>query len=303
MPKHLPPGVLAVVPVDAGDAPQGIVPAFGSLWVETHRGTSLFRIDPADNRIVANIDLGQGSSEPIGVGFGRLWITPTGGATRSIIVDPHTNQVVGSVPTVADQKAFADGSAWVVQNNGTPGAVTRIDPTTLKTIASVTVGSAPEAIVAGADSIWVMNAGDGTVSRIDPSTNRTVATIRAGIVGDNGGGNNYMAYGLGAVWVHGATPSKILFKIDPSTDRVTRFLIPGQTPSQLADVNVAIGDGSLWLRTADGVVSRIDPRTGHVIGHYPADPSSGGGYEAIGYGSLWVTNFATDTVWRDRVVQ
>ena len=38
-----------------------------------------------------------------------------------------------------------------------------------------------------------------------------------------------------------------------------------------------------------------------VIGTYPADGLAGGGFITVGMGSLWVANFATDTVWRDRV--
>jgi hypothetical protein len=40
--------------------------------------------------------------------------------------------------------------------------------------------------------------------------------------------------------------------------------------------------------------------TGRLIRRYPADPRGDGGFPAVGFGSLWVVNFHTDTVWRVR---
>ena len=40
----LPAGVLASIAVQHGDAPGGLAIGFGSIWVESHRGTYLYRI-------------------------------------------------------------------------------------------------------------------------------------------------------------------------------------------------------------------------------------------------------------------
>ncbi len=65
----LPDGVLASIPLHAGDAPSAIAIGYGSVWVETHRGTTLDRIDPTSNEVSASIDVGQQSCGAPGIGF------------------------------------------------------------------------------------------------------------------------------------------------------------------------------------------------------------------------------------------
>ena len=79
--------------------------------------------------------------------------------------------------------------------------------------------------------------------------------------------------------------------------------LPG-APIELTDFYddpVVYGLGSLWVRSASRLVLRLNPKTGAVIGHYPADPLANGGWPAAAYGSLWMANFDTDAVWRVRV--
>ena len=54
----------------------------------------------------------------------------------------------------------------------------------------------------------------------------------------------------------------------------------------------------LWLRVDTSHVLRLDERTGKQTGEFPADLNANGGTLALGFGSLWVANFDTDSVWR-----
>ncbi len=298
VPTRLPKGVLAAIPLDWGVAPNSLTVAYGSVWVETHRSNTLYRIDPSTNRVIARIDVGDHDGA-IGVAFGRLWLTPGGQSTQAVAVDPKTNQVVGSFQGTCCMMAFAGGSVWAPVDTGSPGRIARFDPKTYKPIKTIKVGSSPLFVLYAHGAIWVVNDGDGTVSRIEPATNKVVTTFSAGV--PNAGGN-WPVYAFGSLWLHAGSTSHALFKINPRTNSVQKLRVPGeQTLSQRQDINIAVGAGSLWVRTADDVVSRIDPGTGAVTGAYPADRLSGGGLEAIGFGSLWVTNFGADTVWRDRI--
>ena len=62
------------------------------------------------------------------------------------------------------------------------------------------------------------------------------------------------------------------------------------------DLYIDAADGAIWLRTSDDSIARIDTRTREVVATYPA--SGGGGDMALAFGSLWVANFADDTLWR-----
>jgi streptogramin lyase len=60
--------------------------------------------------------------------------------------------------------------------------------------------------------------------------------------------------------------------------------------------------GSLWLRTSESTIARIDPSTMRVVQTYPAEVGSSGPGEMVLYGgSLWMANAETDTVWRERI--
>jgi hypothetical protein len=49
--------------------------------------------------------------------------------------------------------------------------------------------------------------------------------------------------------------------------------------------NLALGLGSLWVVMPDDLL-RIDPQTNQVVGELLL--SSGGNFDAVGYGSVWV---------------
>ena len=61
VPLRLPPGVLAILPVEPGSAPGTITTAYGSVWVAALRAHYLWRIDPRTDKIQASIDIGIGT--------------------------------------------------------------------------------------------------------------------------------------------------------------------------------------------------------------------------------------------------
>jgi streptogramin lyase len=300
-PTPLPEGVLASIELQPGSAPSAIVAAYGSIWVASHRGTQLYRIDPGSDTVVAQIDLGQESCGMPGIGAGRVWISPCEDGTKTIIVDPTTNQVAGSLNAGNLNMAFAKGSLWI----GTlahDGTLLRVDPSKLNTISTVAAGHGADLAFAGGGFVWVadtdqvMDAPD-VISKIDPTTGQVVATLSA----PNPGGDAMLLYAFDSLW-RKASDNDRLIKIDPGSGHATTFTIPGyQALTQYYDIVPADGLGSLWLRIADGSVVRVDPATGKVTASYPADSTAGGGYVAVAFGSLWVANFGTDTVWRVRI--
>ena len=103
----------------------------------------------------------------------------------------------------------------------------------------------------------------------------------------------------GAIWLYGET-SPTLVRFDTAASAVTSYQVPGwHLGSDLLGGTPKFALGSIWLRTSDDFISRIDPATGAVTATYPA--YIGGGEVAVAFGSLWVANVNTDTVWRDRI--
>jgi glutamine cyclotransferase len=301
----LPSGVLASIPLTYGGhgglAPSVAAIGFGSVWVETHRGTQLFRIDPTTDTVIASIDVGQESCGEPEIGFGRVWLGPCDSSTKTIAVDPASNQVVGSFDAFGGTMAFTSDAAWIPDQTG---KLMKIDPSSYRTLATFDVF--PDGfvgwVVSAAGSIWAAaetaeGVWGGQVAKIDPGTGQVISRLT---VPDPGSYASVTA-DLGYIWLKGDVDGRLV-RIDPNTGAMTSFDLPGfKGLSQLYDVWPATGLGSVWVRLADDAVSRVDPKTGKIIGTYPADAAGGGGWPAVGFGSLWVPNFGSDTIWRDRI--
>lgn len=137
----------------------------GSVWVLSDAKGILSRIDPATNRVVAQIDV-LPNSYCADFAFDAVWISN-----------------------------FGDGAA------SRPGSVQRIDPRSNRVVATIPTGPAPRFLAAGEGAVWTFNWGDGSITKIDPVNNRQEATIPLGM--KDGGGD--IATGLGKVWVRGTS--------------------------------------------------------------------------------------------------
>jgi streptogramin lyase len=177
----------------------------------------------------------------------------------------------------------------------------RFDPKTLHIVATVPARGINGVTADG--YVWVAggdpNTGqyDGVITKIDPHTGKALSVIRTPATDSF----PFFTPSAGILWLKGAT-DPFLIRIDMSTGKTSKVMI------NHFDEATAFGDtipvaalGSLWLRTTGATVSRLNAHTGRLTATYPADPGGGGGYVAVGAGSLWVANFNGDTVWRDKI--
>jgi hypothetical protein len=301
----LPEGVLASIPLltgtFGGNGPSGAAIGFGSVWVETHRATTLFRVDPETDQVVAQIDVGQESCGEPAIGFGRVWLGECASSTKTVVVDPTTNEVVGSFEALGGSIAFTSDAVWIPD---TSGKLLKVDPATYRTLATYDpFPSGFTSRVLSADGwIWAVDEDldgnwGGSIAKIDPAKGSIVSRLTV----PEPGGPAVVSADLGYIWVKGISNGR-LTRIDPKTDAIKTFDLAGfKGLSQLYDIWPATGLGSVWVRLSDDVVTRVDPKTGAVTGTYPADARGGGGWPTVGFGSLWIPNFGSGTLWRDRV--
>jgi streptogramin lyase len=80
--------------------------------------------------------------------------------------------------------------------------------------------------------------------------------------------------------------------VTPTVQSVTSLPVPGGL------TDVAVGDGSLWVRNTAGVVHRIDATTGRLRHQIPVKGGSDYRYVAVGAGAVWVTDSGTRQVSR-----
>lgn len=294
--------------------PAMIVPASGSIWVFAHRTNAVYRISPLTNRIVAQVNTPDVSCTSAAAGGGLVWLSNCGpgeNATGWVYgIDPRLNRVVSQIR--GTYPAFGDGSLWVLDDSGK--RVRRVDPRSGVVLASIRTGSNQQpgggTLTLGGTgygSAWLASDASKTVTRVSTSTNKVTAVIplpgakTEDQAFPNGGGyinGGQMAFLGGKAWY--GNPAG-LFEIDSHSNHVRLIPLHMQPFTEWGDIPVVSGAGAVWVRVADNKVDRIDPATRRVIGTYPADSGGGGGGLAAAFGSLWVDNAGSDSVWREPV--
>jgi YVTN family beta-propeller protein len=267
------------------------------MWVASHRGNTLYRIDPATNAVTAMIDVGQHTCGTLGVGFGRIWLGHCAEDSKAMVVNPATNKVVGSM-TVGDPAfGFDANSVWTTSYPG--DQLIRIDPSTLRTTATLDVLAFD--IVSGGGYEWVAVADDaanytGAIAKVDPSTNKVVATFHTPELT-----NPYMVFLNGSLWLDNQDDGTLV-RVDTATGASTQFTeSPFTKMTQLYDVQLTTDGTNLWYRNGDATIVEINPHMAAIVKSFDADPAGGGGGIGLGFDSLWVGNFGVDTVWRDHL--
>ena len=129
----LPDGVVAQIQLAIGRAPLDVAEAAGSVWVTNHRGPTLYRIDPASNKVTQRVDLGQDTGGVTGYAFDLLWIPGQADSDHATVVDPVKGEVVGTIPSKAGL-GFAPDAVWTATDYGPSGTI-RIDPVSLTPMA------------------------------------------------------------------------------------------------------------------------------------------------------------------------
>jgi YVTN family beta-propeller protein len=217
--------VIDTVPVGAN--PVGVAVGADSVWVANGGSSTVSRI--TNNEVVDTIEV-PGAPAAIAVNAEGVWVADSLGDTVTLI-DPETDEVVGSVPVGDRPVDLADdgGELWVA--NATSGDVSSIigregGP-------PVDVGEGPQAVAVGMDGVYVANFLDGTVSRIEPDTTST-DTTRVG------GGPIDLVFGGGFLWVSQGSEGSIK-RITPQSGAATTIPIGSYAGS------LAVTDEALWV--------------------------------------------------------
>src|ERR1700682_576464 len=149
-------GVATGVPV-GGDA----------VWVTTvlPEPTSIFRIDPATNRVVARVETGQPVSGPLAYADSGLWVANNNGYLTRI--DSRTNKVVGNFEVGSPKWAAmlsVGKNLWI--SAPLDNILARFDPATGAVASTVRAGSRPQMFALLGTDMWVASYGDGTLVKL-----------------------------------------------------------------------------------------------------------------------------------------
>jgi streptogramin lyase len=176
---------------------------------------SLFRIDPATDRVVATIPIGF-NVQQVAFGSGATWVVQADGTLSKI--EPGSRRVSRrfSVGNSASGVAVAGGAVWV--SSTLSSVVYRVDPETGHAQPIPLPGSVTS-IAGDSSGVWVLDATAGTVIRIDPVTGDLGDPIRVGVDSTD------IAVGGGSAWVTDGTDGAV-FRMEPDRGGRGRGLGP-----------------------------------------------------------------------------
>ena len=134
--------------IPVGNAPSGVAAGDGSVWVANASDGTLSRIDTVSGAVSDTVMLG-GTPTGVAVGAGGVWVSDE--ADRRVLrVDPHSDQVTGVDQTSAPGRPRSRlASARYGLTNSLDGTVSRIDPVTNTVTRRSTAGDGAGAIAVG----------------------------------------------------------------------------------------------------------------------------------------------------------
>jgi hypothetical protein len=282
-----PPGslgrVTATIPV--GGDPVDVLVSEGAVWVAAGQGVS--RIDPATGTTTSTVAVGP--RPRLATGFGSIWAANNDSSGISVSrIDARTGQLAAtiSIPVTAPavkqtQLTVGAGAVWVIASNIGTYQLLRIDPATNQAAALDTVGEfmGGGMAVAGGQ-VWLSGRDDQLISsllRVNPATNQIANPIPAD-------GDAALTVGGGSLWQAGIA-TQTIYRLDPKSGRKLAEIPIGVVPQQLT-----AGDGSVWVGSPSGRVTRIDMATNTVTGTFQVTGPAPAA--AAGLGAVWIADSA-----------
>ncbi len=279
--------VVKVIPV--GDTPRGVAAGRDFAWVANSADGTVSQIDIRKLRVIRTIGIGAQATDIVEAN-GRAWVT-TGIDNSVVPIDVRSGGVHEAIHLSRDPSASAfavtvgAGALWVASGD----QLLKID------LASGTVVPVPEPgstpcchglhdVAFGEGAIWLADVSE-TVIRVSPSGNRVTGSTELGVI------PAAVTTGYGAVWLALPDPTRplaALWRVDAQTVRVTQTITLGTSNGYQVTLDIASGDGSLWITNFDaGTLDRVDPTTLTVIatidiGNHPSGVT-------FGAGRVWVT--------------
>jgi virginiamycin B lyase len=246
------------------------------VWVSQKTPGAVLRIDGKTNAVGKPVPLTKQPCGALAAAFDSVWV-PLCDGTSIVRVETKSGNVTAtmplSVPRPGGGLAVSVGSLWVITD--VKGVVTRIDPATNTPVAEVYVAAQPTSVTATDDAVWVTSEAANVVTRIDAHTNVIVETIKVGPRPSR------VALGEDAVWMLNRGDGS-LTRVDPKTNKVVATIAVG---AALADGDLAVGEGSVWLSARGAPIVRVDPRSNRVVQRFSGDA---GGAITVAHGSLWL---------------
>jgi len=179
--------------------PDGLAKLGGTLVVASHDGGFVAQVDPSDEAVVRQVDVGGQPTEVLVTeDEGAIWaaLYDTGELVRidALTFEVTNRLTVGSGPVGI---SAAGDRLWVV--NHLEGTVVGVDLATETVTSNFSVGAGPTAALVFDDALWVTVTDAGELLELDVETGEAISRTPLGT--SNRGGPTGLAIGDGSLWV------------------------------------------------------------------------------------------------------
>jgi streptogramin lyase len=172
---------------------------------------------------------------------------------------------------------------WLVTSKASE--LDRIDPATNRVVAKISIPADSFNPVFANDSIWVSSNEGNALIRVNPATNTVSSSTPIGPK------PRFLTVGAGSVWILNQGDGTIS-RVDAVSGKLIAT-IPAGIPGFGGEI--AFGAESVWATVFGFPITRIDPATNAVVRQWHG---VGGDSIRYGHGSLWLTSYSGEKVWR-----
>jgi YVTN family beta-propeller protein len=185
--------VTATLDLGPAQSEGGVATGAGSFWMVSDQKGVLSRIDPATNKVIAEITVPE-KSAAVNFGEGAAWVT-TPGTNQLTRVDAATNKVTDTIAVGPGPRFLTVGAGSIWTLNQGDGSISRVDGKSAKVLATIQAGVSGNGgeIAFGEGFVWA-TIPQIPVSQIDPATNAVVKQW-------TGPGGDSIRAGFGSVWL------------------------------------------------------------------------------------------------------
>lgn len=223
-----------------------------------------------------------GAAVALGLFFTRATTPVTGGTLPPADADAFVTETV-RVGVSPSQINVGRKAIWVTSR--LPGTLSRISPTSPHDVTSVPLEGVPNDLAVGGAGVWIANAGNLQHVSLQGKGFPTEYPVASP------GATMHVAVSPGAVWVVVARDA--VFRVDPANPRDMTEVPVTDNP-----VDIAVGDGVLWVLDLTGEIQAFDAKTGDRIGASINVPTGRDAEITLGAGALWYGVAGTTTLGR-----
>jgi virginiamycin B lyase len=251
-----------------------------AVWVASTKPYAVLRIDPATNKIVANVRISGEACSGLAEGFGSIWAPICGKKPALVRIDAAKNAISTILPIAPAGPeggiAASNDSVWLIADQN--GTLVRINPSTnsVRQKTSIPAGSYNPIFSNG--TVWITGIEKNVLTAVDANSGKILESISIGPK------PRFLTAGGGSIWTLNQGDGTVS-RVDEKGRKLVATIQVG-IPGTGGDIDY--GADFVWPTVFDVPLTRIDAKTDTVVKQWIGE---GGDSLRFGFQSIWITDY------------